>query len=184
MNVIVSAQERLTAVAGANGDAFRSIADIALNTCEQLLALNLRLARSVSAAASEVPLRGKFEDQVDAQFKVPATALELTSEYMRNMTDICARSQSELVRVNADRISELTHSMNALLDGIAESGPSVTGDLIEYFRSALNGSAEVFENMIRAANEVAEGNLVALKAGVPVASPTPVSSSRTSRKAA
>ncbi len=184
MFVIVPVKEKLSALAGANGDAFRLIADTALNTCEQLLALNMRLVRSVSAASSEVPLHGKFEEQIGAQFKVPAQMLALASDYMRDMTDICVQSQSELTRVNVERIKDLTRSANALMEGVAESGPAGSGDLLEYFRSALNGSAEAFGNMIRAANEVAESNLIALRAHVPGVSPIGVSPSKTSRKAA
>lgn len=185
MSSITPIQEKLSEVANTNGDAIKTILDVTLNTSEQLMALNLNLARSCNANAV-TPVDGDFRDQVNAQLKSPARALELFTDYMRNVGGICVRAQSEIARIDAERVSDVTKSVKSLLDGFAKSSPKGSVEVIDQIKSALTHASEAYENMIRTTSDIVESNLdTANKALEPiVAKSMSMAATKVSKKAA
>lgn len=180
---ITPIQEQLSEVANTNGDAIKTILDVTLNTSEQLIALNLNLARSCNANAV-APVEGDLRDQMTAQFKSPARVLELFTDYLRNVSGICVRAQSEIARIDAERVSDVTKSVKSLLDGVAKSSPKGSVEVIDQIKSALTNASEAYENMVRTASEIAESNLdTASKALEPIVAKS-VAATKVSKKAA
>lgn len=183
MSSITPIQEKLSEVATTNGNAIKTILDVTLNTSEQLIALNLNLARSCSASAVP-PVEGDLRDQMTAQLNSPARALEIFTDYLRNASGICVRAQSEIARIDAERVNKLTQSVNALLEGAAKSSPKGSVEVIDQIKSAMTNACETYENMIRTASEIAESNLdSASKALEPIVAKS-VAAAKVSKKAA
>lgn len=160
MSSITPLHEKFSEVATANGDAFKAIVEIALNTSEQLFALNLNTVRS-STASITVPKSGNFFEQLTAQYGSPSHSMELASDYLRNVSGILIKSQSEIGQINVERANELAQSVSSLLDTVAKSGPNGTAEMVEQIKSALSSATEAYENMIKTSGELAERSLAA-----------------------
>lgn len=182
-NSVTPLQEKISEVANANGEALKSMVNVALNASEQLLALNLNVLRSYTANIAK-PTSGNTAEQMTAQFKSPAKTLELTSDYLRNVSGICLKTQSEFAQLNVERISELNQSVSAMLDDMAKSGPKGTAEVVEQVKSALGSMTEAYENMIRTTSEIAESNLAAASSALEPMVAVARTESKVSKKAA
>ncbi|HRP95746.1 MAG TPA: hypothetical protein PL143_05795 [Rhodocyclaceae bacterium] len=155
MNSITPLHEKISAVVTANGDTFNAIVHIALNTSEQLFALNMNALRSYKTGI-EVPKSGNPLEQLTAQSVSPARSLEFASDYLRNFSGICIKSQVEIGQITVERTNELAESIGALLDSMAKSGPTGSVEAVEQIKSSLNSATEAYERMVNAGAEIAE----------------------------
>lgn len=160
MNSITPLHEKISEVVTANGDAFNAIFHIALNTSEQLFALNMNALRSYKAGIA-VPKSGNPFEQLTAQSGSPARSLELASDYLRNFSGICIKSQVEIGQITVERTNELAESIGALLDTMARSGPTGSVEAVEQIKSTLSSATEAYERLINASAEIAERSLAA-----------------------
>jgi len=160
MSSITPLHEKFSEVATANGDAFKAIVEIGLNTSEQLFALSLNAVRS-STASVTVPKSGNFFEQMTTQFGSPTRSLELATDYLRNVSGILIKSQAEVGQINVERTNELAQSISTLLDSMAKSGPNGTAEVVEQIKTALSSATEAYENMIKTSGEIAERSLAA-----------------------
>lgn len=183
MSSVIPLQERLSEVAVTNGDALRSMVEVALSASEQLLALNLSMVRAIAAQAAELPEGSVFE-QMTARFNAPVRGFEAAGEYMRDASGICFRSQAEIARIDARRVGELTRVAKSLLDGVAKSGPKGSQEVVEQIESALSSASEAYENMLRTTSEMAENNLAAAHGALQPTRATTQAAAKTTRKAA
>lgn len=160
MNTITPLHEKISEAVTANGDAFNAILQIALNTSEQMFALNMNAFRSYEAGIV-VPKTDNLFEQLTARSGSPARSLELASDYLRNLSGICIKSQVEIGRITVERTNELAGSICSLLDTMAKSGPTGSLEALEQIKSTLNGATEAYERMINASAEIAERSLAA-----------------------
>ena len=158
MNSITPLHEKISEVVTANGDAFNAIVHIALDTSEQLFALNMNALRSYKAGIA-VPKSGNLLEQLTAQSGSPARSLELASDYLRNFSGICIKSQVEVGQITVERTNEFAESVGVLLDTMAKSGPTGSAELVEQIKTTLNSATEAYERMIKASAEIAEHSL-------------------------
>lgn len=183
MSSVIPLQEKMSEVAVVNGDALRSMVEVALSASEQLLALNLSMVRSLAARAAELP-EGSMLEQMTAQFNVPVRGFEVASDYLRDASTICFRSQAEVARIDARRVGDVTRVVKSLLEGVAKSGPKGSQEVVEQIESAMSSASEAYENMLMTTSEMAENNLaVAHSAMQPTKAATQVTPKAT-RKAA
>jgi len=160
MSSITPLREKMSEVVTANGDALSAIVHIALNMSEQLFALNMNALRSYKAGI-EVPRSGNLLEQLTAQSVSPARSLEFASDYLRNFTGICIKSQVEIGQIAVERTNELAESIGTLLDSMAKSGPTGSAEAAAQIKATLNSATEAYERMINASAEIAERSLAA-----------------------
>ncbi|HRP67365.1 MAG TPA: hypothetical protein PLF79_14915 [Thauera sp.] len=184
MHSITPLHERFTEVVTANGDAFNAIVEITLNTAEQIFALNMNTARSYKANTT-LSNRGGFFEQLTAQSGSAARSFELASDYLRNASSICIKSQAEIGQINVERANELAQSFGSLLDTMARSGPTGSAEVVEQIKSALSSATEAYEQVIRTSSEFAERSLAAAEEAVqPVVAAAGSTEKKVARKAA
>jgi phasin protein len=163
MNTLSSVQ-KLTQVASGNIEAFESFAQIMLNASERLVALNLDSARSMChlAASSAAPLGGNdMRDQFANRMNEQGKTLEQAAAYVRNVNELCIKTQNEVADLNTRRLNEVSQGMQELLDGIAKSGPAGAADIVAAIKSAMSNASTAYQNLIKTTRDVAETNLAA-----------------------
>jgi hypothetical protein len=184
MNSVTPLHEKISAAVVANGNTFSAIVEVALNTSEQLFALNMNAMRSYKASAT-VPADGNFLEQMRPQAALPARSLELARDYLHNLSGICIRSQTEFAQINVDRVNELAQSAGALLDTVAKSGPAGSADVIEQVKVAMSRATEAYETMIKTYGDFAERSLDAADEAVqPMIAAASAADKKVARKAA
>lgn len=162
MNTLPSVQ-KMTQAAAENMQMFQSYADIMLNASERLVSLNIEAARAAcSFASSNVPVSGDdFRDQLASRMDIQSKGLEQAAEYFRHVNDLCIKAQSEVAELNARRLSQITESVQVLLDNLAKSGPTGTADFISAMKTAMSNASAAYESFVRTSRDVAENNLAA-----------------------
>lgn len=175
--------------ANANLETLESLADIAFNASEQLLALNLDAVRSlcqfVSANAQPPVLGEDPREQLAGRFDAQGQGVDQATVYVRNINDLCLKVQSEVAELNARRLAQLSETMISAFDALAKTAPAGGADLVAAMKSTLNNANLAYENLIRVGREVTESNWsVASKALQPIAVPPASTNGKASRKAA
>lgn len=109
--------QRLTATANSSLQAFQSMAEIMLNASERLAALNVEAARSVCAfaASQKFPANGdELRDRLAGKGNAQDQSLEQAAEYLRNVNEVCLRTQSEFAELSTQHLNEISNSMSSL----------------------------------------------------------------------
>lgn len=109
--------QRLTATANSNLQAFQSMAEIMLNASERLAALNVEAARSFCAfaASQKFPANGEeLRDRLAGKGNAQDHGLEQAAEYLRNVNEVCLRTQSEVAELSTQHLNEISNSMSSL----------------------------------------------------------------------
>lgn len=179
INTFVSLQ-KFTEAASANTSTLKSAFDIGLNATEQLVALNFSTIRSLSSGYEANKGEDVFEQFV-AQFKAPNQSLEQATDYLRNVSDIYAKAQAEISRLNSDSLNGVTQSFNDILDGFAKSGPTGSAEVVSRMKTALHSVTEAYENMMRTTREATETQFAAASSAL---QPIVSASAKASKKAA
>jgi hypothetical protein len=177
----------LVDAADANIRGFKSLADIALNASERLIALNMDVARSLFSCASlnATPLAGeKISEQIQDRINAQGQTLEQFADYVRGVNDVFARTQTELTDLNAERYAAVAETFQSLFDEAAKSGPTGASDVIEMFRSAFGNASQTYESALKASHEVAESSVTAAGTALPPSGATGSGATRSSKKAA
>lgn len=121
--------QKFAATANSSLQTFQSLADIVLDASEQLLSLNVEAARSLCAYASaqtlpanSEELRSRFANRVTANNE----SFEQATEYLRNVNEICLRTQTEFAEISARHFNEVSSSMQSLFDEVSKLTPAAT----------------------------------------------------------
>jgi hypothetical protein len=173
--------------ADANIRGFKSLADIALNASERLIALNMDVARSLFSCASlnASPLVGeKINEQIQDRINAQGKTLEQFADYVRGVNDVFARTQTEITDLNAERFAAVAETFQNLLDEAAKSGPTGTSGVIEMFKSAFGNASQTYESLLKASREVAESSVTATATALQPSDATNPGATRSSKKAA
>lgn len=176
-------------LANANLQAFESLADIAFNTSERLLALNGDAARSLCefASANAQPLVGEdLRDQFNDRVSVQGQGVEQMTAYVRNINDLYLQLQSEVAELNARRLADFSQAMISALDALASNSPAGGADFVAAMKSTLNTANRAYENLIKVSREVTESNWTAASRALQPAATAAASNAnaKASRKAA
>lgn len=125
--------QRFAATAQSSLQTFQSLADIVLDASEQLVALNVGAARSLCAFASaqSVPVSGEaLHDQLAERVSAQNQGFEQAAEYLRNVNEICLRTQSEVAEISTRHLNEVSSSMQSLFSDVAKLAPVAGLDMI------------------------------------------------------
>jgi phasin family protein len=147
--------------ANASIQTFESLAGIAFNTSEQLLALNLEAARSLCefASANAQPIMGEdMREQFANRLNANGQGVEQVTAYLRNLNELCLKMQAEMAEVNAQRLTELSDSLVSAFDALAKTAPAGSADFVAAMKSTLNSANMAYEKLIKAGREVTETN--------------------------
>ena len=106
---------------------FQSLAEIMLSASEQLTALNIDAARSFCAfaASQTLPVNAEeLRERVTGKGNTQNQGFEQTSEYLRNVNDVCLRAQAEVAEISTRHLNELSSSMSSLFGEVAKMTPA------------------------------------------------------------
>lgn len=132
MNIHPSMQ-RFSTTTESSLQTFQSLTDIVLDATEQLIALNVGAARSLCAFASaqSLPVSGEaLPNQLADRIAAQHQGLEQAAEYLRNVNEICLRTQSEVAEIGTRHINEMSSSMQTLFGEVAKLTPAAGLEMI------------------------------------------------------
>lgn len=105
---------------------FVAVADIVLNASEQLVGLNIDAARSAcelastkAAALASADIKDQFSNHVAGQ----GETFEKAAAYLRNVNEICVKTNAEVAELNARHAGEFAQSVQSLFESIAKFAP-------------------------------------------------------------
>ncbi|MBK6638426.1 MAG: phasin family protein [Rhodocyclaceae bacterium] len=182
--------EKLLAVHQANVTLAFNIANTFMSGTEQLLALNLRTARSAlesSLETSRSVMSGKTPtDLLDLPSSLGHPVLETTLGYLRSIYDIQLQTAEELAALTETQRDAFNKNLFSALDSVAESGPAGSDVAISAVKSAFAAANSAYDNLSKAtrqAADLAEANVEAATRAT--AKPArPAASASKNRKAA
>lgn len=145
--------QKLSAVAESNGAALKSMVEIALDTSEAMFELNLSLARALAATGRE-SLAAGLSDPGTIEARANTQAIDLGTDYVRNLNDIFNRAQSEIARVHLEQMNDLSQSMRTLVDDLATEGPAGGADVLEQVQHAMAQVTEAYANLFQSARDL------------------------------
>lgn len=152
--------QKLSAVAELNGAALKSMVEIALDTSEAMFELNLSVARALSETGRESLVAG-LRDPSEAGAHTHTHAIDLGSEYVRNLNDILSRAQAQITRVQVEQMNDLSRSLKALVEGLASDRPAGGAEMLEQVQVAMTQVSEAYAQLFQAARHVVANSTVA-----------------------
>lgn len=140
--------------------ALSGLASIALQGTEKMVALNLALAKSApqeSSAAAKEMLAAKdpqaFVAQATTQAKLNA---EKVTTYNRNLTEIVSTTKAALAKLADAQLAEVQSRVSTFLDGVAQSAPTGSENLMAMLKSSVANSYAGYEQVNNAAKQAVE----------------------------
>lgn len=121
--------QRFATTANSNLQAFQSMAEIMLSASERLAALNVEAARSFCAfaASQTLPINGEeLRDRLTGKGNgnTQNQGLEQAAEYLRNVNEVCLRTQSEVAELSTQHLNEISNSMSSLFGEVGAMMPT------------------------------------------------------------
>lgn len=173
--------QKFTQAASDNSEAFKSIFDLSLRATQQMVALNGNFVRNFAGAAADPAKLLDFDAQVSAQ----AQRLERSTEYLRDMNELCINTQAEIVRQSTQRMREVMDESAEQFASVFSADRFGGSDFAELMRANFHNAGEAFERMLNASREVTESNLAATMTALqPTAVPVARKAANSARKAA
>lgn len=173
--------QKFTQAASDNGEALKSIFDLSLRATQQMVALNGDFVRTFSGAGAESANVLDFDAQVSAQ----AQRLERSTEYFRDMNELCINTQAEIVRQSTQRMREVMDEAAEQFASVFRADRFDGADFAEMMSANLRTAGEAFERMLNTSREVSESNLAATMTALePAAGSVRRKAANSARKAA
>lgn len=126
MNNTHPAAQKFANTAKSGIQAFQEMADVVFNASEQIVNLNLEAARSMCAfASSQAAPMTKPDLQANLADRAQAhnDGIERATQYLRNVSDVYLRTQTEMAEVSARHFNEVNESMQSLFGEVARMAP-------------------------------------------------------------
>lgn len=141
-------------------DSLLSLANAALASAERVAALNLNTARSVleDGVSNAKALMGAkdVQEAVSMQAGLAQPGVEKAVAYSRSVYEISAQAQEELSKMLESQFGEFQKQVATMLDTAAKSAPAGSDVAIAAVKSAIVAATSAFDNMNKAAKQVAE----------------------------
>lgn len=141
-------------------DAWLALASSGFSATERLIALQMNTLRE--AIEQSLAHAKRIAETKDAQefFKLQQEALtpsiEKTLAYQRNVYEVLQQSQTEIAKIVETQLAEANRQMIELLDKMAKSAPTGTETVIAAAKSAIAAANSAYDNLTKAAKQVAE----------------------------
>lgn len=160
---IPAVPEKLVALNKANIEAAISVANIALDSAERLLQVQLSAAKAVVADNAKIAkaLAGVKDAQGMAALQSQLAAepgIEKLMGYSRSVYEIAAQTQAEFSQLLEARVSEFNKTVIGLLEQAVKSAPAGVGAdaAVAAVKSAVAAASSAYDTMTKAAKQVAD----------------------------
>jgi len=152
--------EQFASANKATVDSLLSLANTALASAERIAALNLNTARSVledSVSGAKAILGAKdAQEALTIQASLTQPNVEKAAAYSRSVYEISAQTQEELSKMVEAQFGDFQKTVAGLLDKAAKSAPAGSDVAVAAVKSAIAAASSAFDNMNKAAKQVAE----------------------------
>ena len=152
--------EQFAAANKAAVDSLLSVANTALASAERIATLNLETARSVleDSVSNAKAIMGAKDPQeaLTIQASLAKPNVEKAVAYSRSVYEISAQTQEELSKMVEGQFGEFQKTVAGLLDKAAKSAPAGSDVAVAAVKSAIAAANSAFDNMNKAAKQVAE----------------------------
>ena len=152
--------EQFAAANKAAVDSLLAVANTALASAERIATLNLETARSVledSAASAKAMMAAKdVKEAVAIQASLAQPGVEKAVAYGKSVYEISAQTQEELSKMVEAQFGDFQKTVAGLLDKAAKSAPAGSDVAVAAVKSAIAAASSAFDNMNKAAKQVAE----------------------------
>lgn len=152
--------EKLAAWNKANVETMLTLANTGFAGVERLAALNLNTTRSAleEGVANVKALLGvkDMQEMMNLQSAWAQPALEKVVAYWRSVYEISTQTQEEFAKVFEAQYADFNKSVAAALENAAKSAPAGSEVAVAAVKSALTAANSVFDNMSKAAKQVAD----------------------------
>ena len=144
----------------ASVDAMLTLANTALASAERIAALNLNTARSMledGVANAKAMLGAKdAKEFLSVQASLAQPGLEKAVAYTRSVYEISAQSKEEISKLLETQFSDYQKTVMSLLEKATKNAPAGSDVAVNAVKSAINSATTAFENINKAARQVAD----------------------------
>lgn len=152
--------EQLAGANKANVEAMLTLANTAFASAERFAALNLNTARAVledSVNNAKALLGAKdLQEAISLQATLAQPSVEKAVAYSRSVYEISAQTQEEFSKLIEAQFAEANKNVASTLDKAAKSAPAGSDVAVAAVKSAIAAANSAFDNMNKAAKQVAE----------------------------
>ena len=152
--------EQFAAANKTNIETLLTLANTAFASAERIAALNLHTARAViedSVANTKALLGAKdAQELLSIQASLAQPNVEKAVAYSRSVYEISAQTQEELSKMVEAQFGDFQKTVAGLLDQAAKSAPAGSDVAVAAVKSAIAAANSAFDNMNKAAKQVAE----------------------------
>lgn len=163
-----ASNEPLASATKATIESLRTLADAALASAEQVLALNVRTARSAiedgAAKAATLAAAKAPVDLVELQKSLAQPGLQKAVEYSRSLGEISASARGELAKAVEAYLATVQQQSGELLKSMAKQAPVGSDAALANLQTAFDiasSSFDSFKQFAKQLGEVAEANVAA-----------------------
>ena len=155
MNVTDTLQKFSEAAAG-QGNAFKSIYEVALKATEQVFSLNTDFARSFFEGAVTHQGGSNYQEQLAAQCR----QLESASAYFRDISDVWVKTQVEMFTLGSASAEALSQQLTEQFEQLVDALPADPSKYSEALNSALNAAKKACEKVMDTSRQISGSTLV------------------------
>ena len=152
--------DKFAAANKATVDSLVAVANTALASAERITELNLNTVRSVledSASSTKAVLDAKDpKEAISIHASLAQPVIGKTVEYTRSIFEIATQTQGELSKQMEAQFANFQKSVADLLEKAAKSAPAGSDVAVAAVKSAIAAATSAFDNMNKAAKQVAE----------------------------
>ena len=152
--------EQLASANKANVETLLTIFNTAFASAERIAALNLNTARVLledTVGNAKALLAAKdAQELLSLQSTLAQPSLEKAVAYSRSIYEITSQTQEELGKVFESQFAEMNKSVTTALDKAAKNAPAGSDVAVAAVKSAIAAANSAFDNMSKAAKQVAE----------------------------
>lgn len=168
---MINTPEKLVALSKANVEAAVSLANLALESAERLVEVQLDAAKdAVAGSAKNAKALAAVKDVqglIALQQELAQPAVEKVVGYSRSAYEIAAKAQSEFGQLVEERVAEFNKGVIDALEQAVKAAPAGIGAdaAVAAVKSAVAAASSAYDNMSKAAKQVAdltEANVTAL----------------------
>jgi phasin family protein len=177
--------EQIVAAQKANLETLFGLTEKAYAGVEKLVELNLQVAKTVLAEASEntqAALSVKDAQELLAlQQAMLQPAAEKAAAYSRRVYEIAAATNAEVTKVAESQLADAQKTFMSVVDGAVKNAPAGTENAVTLVKSAVAAANNAFESVQKAAKQaadVAEANFQAMTSTAVKATATPAKARR------
>jgi len=152
--------EQFAAANKASVDAMLTLANTALASAERIAALNLNTARSMleDGVANAKAMFGAKDAQefFAVQASIAQPGIEKAVAYSRSVYEISAQSKEEISKLIEAQFGDFQKQVVGLLEKATKNAPAGSEVAVNAVKSAIATATSAFENMNKAAKQVAD----------------------------